>query len=127
LIERAGVGDRCRLEGGDFFAAVPAGGDAYIMKNIIHDWDDDRSVTILTNIRKALAGKPEGRVILLDAVVPADNAPHLSKLIDLEMMVMPGGKERTADEFSALFARAGFRLTAIVPTASMLSVVEARV
>jgi hypothetical protein len=124
LIAAAGVVDRCRTESGDFFDRVPAGGDAYIMKHIIHDWDDDRSVAILSNIRTALAGKSGARVILLEAVVPEGNDPHLSKLIDLEMMMMPGGRERTANEFDALFKRAGFRLTRIVPTESMLSVIE---
>jgi hypothetical protein len=126
LIEAAGVRDRCRTETCDFFTSVPGGGDAYIMKHIIHDWDDQRAAVILTNIRTALGGRRDGRVILLDAVVPGGNEPHLSKLLDLEMMLMPGGRERTAEEFSALFRRAGFVLTRIVPTESMLSVVEAR-
>ena len=126
LIEAAGVKDRCRVEVCDFFAAVPSGGDAYIMKHIIHDWQDDQSVAILSNIRTALGGRAGGRLILLEAVVPSGNEPNLSKLIDLEMMLMPGGRERTAEEFSALFARAGFVLTRIVPTESMLSVVEGR-
>jgi hypothetical protein len=126
LIEAAGVTARCRTASGDFFSAVPAGGDAYIMKHIIHDWEDDKAVAILSNIRTALGRTAGGRVILLEAVVPAGNEPGLSKLIDLEMMLMPGGRERTADEFSALFSRAGLRLSRIVPTESMLSVVEAR-
>ena len=127
LIAAAGVKDRCRTEVCDFFKAVPTGGDAYIMKHIIHDWDDDRAVQILSNIKAALAGKPQGRVILLEAVVAGPNTPDLGKLIDLEMMLFPGGRERTQDEFAALFARAGLRLAQVVPTESMLSVVEARV
>jgi hypothetical protein len=126
LIARAGVEGRCRTEAGDFFAGVPQGGDAYIMKNIVHDWDDDRAVVILGHIRQALAGRRGGRVILLEAVIPPGDEPHLSKLIDLEMMLMPGGRERTADEFAALFARAGLALARVVPTESLLSVVEAR-
>ena len=126
LIEAAGVRDRCTVESGDFLKAVPAGGDAYIMKHIIHDWDDERSLVILRNIRKRLEGKPQGRLILLEAVVPSDNMPHLSKLIDLEMMLMPGGRERTEREFSSLLDRAGFALTRIVPNESMLGVVEGR-
>jgi hypothetical protein len=122
-----GVRDRVELASGDFFAAVPTGGDAYIMKHIIHDWDDDKSVVILSNIREALAGKRDGRVLLVETVLQAGNAPDLGKLIDLEMLLLPGGKERTADEFAALFARAGFTLTAITPTQSPLSVIEARV
>ena len=125
-LDHLGVKDRVQVVSGDFFTAVPPGGDAYIMKHIIHDWDDDRSVVILKNIRAALAGKPHGRVILLETVVQPGNQPDMGKLIDLEMLLLPGGKERTADEFAALFARAGFELTRIVPTQSPLSVVEAR-
>ena len=127
LIAAAGVGDRCRTEAGDFFKAVPAGGDAYIMKHIIHDWDDARAIVILKNIRAALGDARQGRLILLDSVIQAGNRPDLGKLIDLEMMMMPGGKERTEEEFRALFAAAGFTLTRVVPTASPLSVVEGRV
>ena len=125
LIADSGVADRCTTVTGDFFTAVPPGGDAYIMKHIIHDWDDDRSLTILRHIRTVLAGVPNGRVILLESVVQPGNVPDFGKLIDMEMLLIPGGRERTADEFRALFARAGFELTRIVPTASALSVIEA--
>jgi hypothetical protein len=125
-IESMGLSDRCRTEAGNFFTSVPPGADAYIMKHIIHDWDDDRAIRILQNIRSA-AGKRPVRVILLESVIPPGNAPDLGKIIDLEMLLMPGGKERTAEEFQALFAAAGFELTKIVPTASPLSVIEARV
>jgi hypothetical protein len=95
------------------------------MKHIIHDWDDDRAVKILENIRKAM--KPGGRVILLESVLlPGSSQPDFGKLIDLEMLFMPGGRERTEEEFRALFERAGFKLTRIVPTQSPLSVIEAR-
>jgi len=116
---------RCDLVGGSFFEAVPSNADAYIMKHIIHDWDDDRSLTILRNIHRVLAGVSNGRVILLESVVQPGNVPDFGKLIDMEMLLIPGGRERTADEFAALFARAGFELTRIVPTASPLSVIEA--
>jgi hypothetical protein len=106
---------------------VPAGGDAYIMKHIIHDWDDDRAITILRNIRHVLAGVPGGRVILLESVVQPGNVPDFAKFIDIEMLAFPGGRERTEAEFRSLFDRAGFELTRIVPTASALSVVEALV
>jgi O-methyltransferase domain/Dimerisation domain len=125
LIAKAGVSDRCRTEIGDFFKAVPAGGDAYIMKHILHDWDDDRAETILRNIRVALDGKPDGRVILIEAVIAPGNQPDLSKFIDLEMLMLPGGRERTAEEFASLFGRSGLKLTRIVPTKSPLAVVEA--
>ena len=90
----------------------------------IHDWDDERSTTILRNIRAAM--KPGGRVILLDSVLQAANAPDFGKLIDLEMVVMTGGRERTEEEFRGLFERAGFALTRVIPTQSPLSVIEAR-
>lgn len=121
-----GVKDRVQLASGDFFKAVPSGGDAYIMKHIIHDWEDAKAVTILKNIGTALAGKPTGKVILIETVLQPGNEPDLGKLIDLEMLMLPGGKERTADEFAALFNRAGFELTRVVPTQSPLSVIEAR-
>jgi hypothetical protein len=95
------------------------------MKHIIHDWDDDRALRILENIQIAMSAK-RGRVILLESVIPPGNAPDLGKIIDLEMLLMPGGKERTAEEFEKLFAQAGFQLTKIVPTKSPLSVIEAR-
>ena len=123
-IAGAGLADRCQAVPCDFFAAVPEGGDAYIMKHIIHDWDDARATTILKNIAKAMGAK-RGKVILLESVIAAGAAPDLGKFIDIEMLAWPGGKERSADEFRALFAGAGFELTKIVPTQSPLSVVEA--
>jgi len=123
-IESLGLSDRCRTVSGDFFTAVPEGGDAYIMKHIIHDWDDERATTILKNIRGAM--NRGGRVILLDSVVTPGSQPDFAKIIDLEMLLMPGGRERTEQEFRDLFARAGFQLTRIVPTKSPLSVIEAR-
>ena len=126
VIDAAGVSDRCETMSGDFFKEVPEG-SAYIMKHIIHDWDDDRARTILGNIRARLQGKPNGKVILLDAVLQPGNAPDLGKLIDLEMMMMPGGRERSESEFRTLFSSAGFELTRVIPTRSPLSVIEARV
>jgi SAM-dependent methyltransferase len=123
-IRELGLDARCQTVSGDFFTAVPEGGDAYIMKHIIHDWDDERAEAILRNIRKAM--NPGGRVILLESVVQPGNAPDFGKIIDLEMLLIPGGRERTAAEFRTLFDRAGFNLTRIVPTQSPLSVIEAR-
>ena len=123
-IAAQGLADRVSTASGDFFTAVPAGGDAYIMKHIIHDWYDDKASAILENIRKVLP--KDGRVLLVESVIPSGNEPGLGKIIDLEMLVMPGGKERTEAEFRALFDRAGFTLTRIVPTKSPLSVVEAK-
>jgi hypothetical protein len=123
-IEAEGLADRCSVASGDFFQAVPPGGDAYVMKHIIHDWDDERAAVILRHIRAVLP--PDGRVVLFESVIPEDNEPGLGKIIDLEMLVMPGGRERTEKEFRALFDSAGFTLTRIVPTASPLSVIEAK-
>ena len=127
LLEASGVADRVETAWGDFFEAVPPGGDAYIMKNIIHDWDDERATPILKNIRKAFEGRRDGRVILLEAVIPPGNQPDFGKLVDLEMLLMPGGRERTAEEFASLFELAGFELARIVPTESPLCVIEARI
>ncbi len=123
-IASQGLADRVTTASGDFFKAVPAGGDAYVMKHIIHDWYDDRAVMILKNIRAVLPSN--GRVILLEAVIPAGNEPSFGKVLDIEMLVMPGGKERTAEEFRQLFTAAGFELTRIVATKSPLSVIEAK-
>jgi hypothetical protein len=94
------------------------------MKHIIHDWDDEKATIILKNIRAVLP--KAGRVILLESVIPAGNEPEMGKIIDLEMLLMPGGRERTEAEFRTLFAGAGFELTRIVRTQSALSVVEAK-
>ena len=122
-IEAAGVADRLETASGNFFEAVPAGGDAYIMKWIIHDWDDQKSNTILRNIRNQIPAN--GRLILIDSVVPETNEPHFSKFIDLNMLVMTGGKERTEKEFQELLAAAGFRLLRVIPTKVPTSIVEA--
>jgi hypothetical protein len=125
LLQSEGVIDRCQRAAGSFFESVPSGGDAYIMKHIIHDWDDDKALVILKNIKTAFGKNTSGKVILLEAVVPATNEPHLAKWIDLEMMVGPGGRERTEAEFRDLFAAAGMRLKRVVPSQSPLSVIEA--
>src|SRR5262245_5199100 len=127
VLAAAGVAERCEVLHGNFFETVPAGGDAYIMKHIIHDWDDDKSLTILNNIRGALKNQSGGKVILLEAVVAGPGEPDLAKWIDLGMMAGPGGRERTREEFQRLFEKAGFRLSRIVPTKSPLSVIEATV
>ncbi len=119
----ARVADRCEVVGGNMFEAVPSGGDAYIMKWIIHDWNDERSLTILKNIHRAM---PEhGKLLLVEMVVPPGNDMHFAKLLDINMLVMTGGCERTAAEYAELFAQAGFQLTRIVPTEGPASVIEA--
>jgi hypothetical protein len=116
---------RCQIMTGDFFKSIPAGADAIIMKHIIHDWDEDEALTILRNCHRALAGKPNAKVILLEAVLGRGNEPQFGKVLDLEMLLFTGGRERTEEEFRTLFARAGFQLTRVLPTKSPLSVVEA--
>jgi hypothetical protein len=118
-----GVGGRCEVVGGDFFASVPAGADAYIMRHIIHDWDDERALTILKNCHQAMT--ENGRLLVVEIVIPEGNAPSLGKFLDLAMMVLVNSFERTAAEYSALFSQAGFKLTRIVPTTSPHSVIEA--
>lgn len=124
LLKARGVAERCAVVGGDFFAAVPEGGDAYLLKNVVHDWDDERALVILTNCRRALG--EGGRLLLMESVIPPGNGPSLGKLLDLDMLVTTsGGRERTAAEFRLLLAAAGFRLTRIIATAAPLSVIEA--
>jgi len=123
LLEKEGVAARVEKVAGDFFAAVPGGADAYMMKHIIHDWDDQRAIQILNCIHAAMAD--DGKVLIIETVVPAGNEPHYSKVLDLEMLVSPGGVERTAEEYRELLAAAGLRLTRIIPTPSPYSIVEA--
>ncbi len=122
LLEREGVSGRVERVAGDFFRAVPRA-DAYIMKHIIHDWDDERATLILRNINEAMG--EDDRVLIVETVVPEGNEPHYSKVLDLEMLVSPGGIERTAEEYAELLAGAGLKLSRIVPTRSPFSIVEA--
>ena len=122
-IEAHGLADRCETVSGDFFKAVPAGGDAYIMKWIIHDWDDQKAITILENCRIHM--QPNSKLILVDCVVPEGDEPHFSKFIDLNMLVMTGGKERTEKEFAQLLNAAGFKLLRVIPTELPTCIVEA--
>jgi hypothetical protein len=123
LLEAEGVAERVEKVSGDFFTSVSKGADAYIMKHIIHDWDSMRALRILQNINAAMS--PEGKVLLVEVVVPEDNEPHYSKLLDLEMLASPGGVERTATEYRELLAAAGLRLTRIIQTRSPYSIIEA--
>ncbi len=122
-LRQAGVGDRCRVEGGSFFEAVPSDGDLYVMRRVIHDFDDEQAVAILSNLRRQLSNGQT--LLLLESVISPGNAPHFAKLLDLDMMVFVGGRERTARQFDALLDRAGFRLTRIIPTISTISLIEA--
>ena len=121
-LEAAGLADRCEIIAGDFFKAVPAGSDGYILKWIIHDWDEERATTILRNCRRAITN--DGRLMVIEAVIPPGVEPHFAKFIDLNMLVMTGGRERTEEEFRRLFGASGFRLTRTVATESPFSVIE---
>lgn len=122
FLQEHDVANRCETFGGDFFKSVPAGGDACILKHIIHDWDDEQSVTILNNCRKGvLAG---GKVLIVEMVVPEGNEPSISKLLDLSMLAISSGRERTANEYRTLLSKSGFELTKIVPTMSPYSIIE---
>lgn len=107
VLTEAGVRNRVELVDGDFFLTVPKGGDAYILSWILHDWDDPQATSILTNIRSAM--DPNGQVLVIDAVLPESNAPHYGKLMDIMMLTLLGGRERTEHEFAILLAAAGLR------------------
>jgi C-methyltransferase len=124
LLREHNVADRVRIAEGSFFDSVPSGGDAYILKNIIHDWPDEKAVQILRNVRAA-AG-PEATVLLVELVIPKHDRDFPGKWADLEMLLNLGARERTAAEYRDLLSQAGFQMTRVVQTASPLSVVEAR-
>jgi hypothetical protein len=122
-LEAQGLQERARAAAGSFFDGVPAGGDTYILSHIIHDWDEARAVAILAHCRAAKnAG---GKVLIVEMVVTPPNVPHPAKLLDIVMLAIPGGRERTEDEYRELLARAGLRLTRVIPTMSPVSIIEA--
>jgi len=120
-ILRLGLADRCRLLGGDFFASIPAGSDAYVMRHVIHDWDDVAAVAILRNCRKAMG--PGGRVLVIENVIPSGNGPGFGKWLDL-MMLVAGGRERTEEQYRQLFAKAELAVHRVIPTTHEVSVIE---
>ncbi len=109
-IAAAGLAERCTLHAGSFFESVPAGGDAYMMRHIIHDWDDDKALTILRNVRRVIG--PAGKLLVVESVIRPGNDADIAKLLDLTMLVIPGGMERTESQYRTLFAQAGFALGA---------------
>ena len=114
---------RCQVEGGDFFRGVPAGGDVYLLKHIVHDWDDERSAVILRNCREAM--NEGGKVLVVEGVMPPGNEQSNSKLWDVVMLALTsGGRERTEEEYAELYAQAGLTLTRVVPTHAVVSIVE---
>ena len=123
LLKAHGVDARVTIEPGSFFERVPSGGDAYLLSHVIHDWSEEQCLTILGHCRAAM--RPDSRLLIVETVLPEGNAPHQGKLQDLVMLVFPGGQERTEAEYAALLGKAGFRLRRVVPTTSVVSVVEA--
>lgn len=121
-IAEAGLAARCQAVGGSFFESVPAGGDAYMMRHIIHDWTDEQSLTILRHCRAVMG--PTSRLLVIESVIPPGNNPSFAKQLDVNMLVIPGGQERTESEYRTLFEAAGLRLARIVPTRMEISVIE---
>jgi hypothetical protein len=122
-LHAAGVADRCTLVGGDFFESVPAGGDAYLLRHVLHDWDDEKALWILKNCRGAMNGV--GRLLLVESIIRPGNEPSLGKFLDLVMLAITGGRERTEREYAELLDASGFRLARVVPTAAEIHVIEA--
>jgi hypothetical protein len=122
LIEAAGLESRCRVIAGDFFESVPRGTDTYILKNVLHDWNDDSAVSILKNCRRAMGDS--GKLLVIESLLPASNEVWFTSLLDLNMLVMSGGQERTEAEFGRLFNASGFCLTRVVTTMASVSIIE---
>lgn len=123
LLAGSGKAGRFEVEAGNFFEAVPSGGDVYILSWVIHDWDDERSITILRNCRRAVAR--DGRVLVIELVIPPGGEASLGKLYDIHMLVLAGGRERREDEYRELLAAADLRLTRVIPTGVPRSIIEA--
>jgi O-methyltransferase domain/Dimerisation domain len=122
-LRAAGVADRCAIESGDFFVAVPSGADGYLLANVLHDWDDERSVALLRNFRRAMYG--DSRVLIVERVIFSDAEQSIPTLLsDLNMLVLTGGQERTEEEYARLLASADLRLTRLLPVAYPYGVFE---
>jgi hypothetical protein len=124
VLEAAGVAERCRIVGGDFFDSVPSGGDAYVLKQIVHDWEDGEATAILRTVRAAIS--PTGSLLVIERELGAPNEDPQAKFSDLNMLVALGARERTLEQFGTLFERAGFRLVGSTRTTSGWSVIEGR-
>ncbi len=123
LLAAHGVADRVSIVPGDFFQSVAEGGDAYVLSHIIHDWTEEQCLTILGNVKRAM--KPGAVLLIVETVLPEGDTPHQGKLQDMVMLVLPGGQERTEAEYATLLEKGGFRLARVVPTNSVVSIVEA--
>lgn len=121
ILEAEGLAPRCTAEAGDFFKSVPEGGDLYTLKSIVHDWNDEEAIRILSNVRRAIG--PGGRLLLIETVVGAGSSP-IPALSDVNMLVMCGGRERTEEEFRTVMGRSGFRMTRTVRTDTPMFLIE---
>ena len=124
LLQKHGVADRVRTEGGWFLDRVPEGGDAYVLKNVIHDWADADAVTILANVRKA--ARTGATLLLVEFVIPDHDRQFIGKWADMEMLVQVAARERTADDYRNLYEQAGFEMTRVVPTVGPISIIEGK-
>jgi hypothetical protein len=123
-LSSAGVSDRCQFVAGDFFEAIPTGADAYVLKFILHDWEDDKCAQILKTCRAAVSG--DSKLLLVESILPPDGGPLTDAVFgDVTMIVHTGGRERTEAEYGSLLGTAGFRLIRVVPTRAAQSVIEA--
>jgi hypothetical protein len=123
LIASRGMVDRISIRTGSFFEHVPEGGDAYVLSHVIHDWNDEQCLTILGHCRKVIPRT--GKLLIIESVLPAGDAMHPGKVLDMMMLLVPGGQERNEEEYRTLLGKADFRLTRVVPTDSAVSVIEA--
>src|SRR5947209_4053514 len=114
---------RTAMKACDFFQEIPSGCRAYLMKSVIHDWDDEQARSILVNCRKAISR--DGVLLLVEFALSGENQPSLGKFVDVIMLIVTGGRERTVDEYRELLASAGFRLNKVVPTPAEFAIIEA--
>jgi hypothetical protein len=123
FLRNHGMEERIAIEPGSFFESVPAWADCYILSHVIHDWSEEQNLSILGHCRRVM--KPESKLLIVEFVLSSDNSPHPGKILDMLMPTVAGGEELTEEEYGALLAKAGLRMTRVVPTASAASIVEA--
>lgn len=122
MIQSRGIEDRCQALECDFFKDIPAGSDAYLMSHVLHDWSDEKCRVILTNCHRAM--KTESRLLVIEMVIPPGNEPSIAKLLDLEMLVTTGGRERTEKEFKTLLESSGFKFSKTIATKESICIIE---
>jgi len=123
LLAERGLDARIEIKPGSFFDSVPEGGNAYVLSHVIHDWNEEQCLAILENCRRAM--RPGAKLLLVEMLLPPDNTPHPGRMLDMVMMALPGGQERTAEEYADLLAKAGFAMTRVIATESAASIIEA--